>query len=538
MEKPRSIARIATASGLIAVALLASRTAHAGCGCDKPPPPPAQIRPHVAYAGAPISFFSSGLQVGSPYVVSFVSATGGATASVAGIAVSRRDLADGVYKPQVTVALPDLPLGPASVTLSDATTQSALVAVSDDQLTVAPAPIPVPDDLGEVHLPGTSAAVGRDGVAYLALDLTSVQQPVIFDARAAGYPLDFGIDDVVFWNVQGFLMQRLVQDVARHKRTVEQPVPGMFVFPSSAPASDSDLLHYSRHEFHTYFLQHAERQPHAVSPDDPNWHLDGSAHVDHNHLILAIAGNLPDGSLPPAGATPPFDLVVRISSLFSNGIVGIGSVEMDSGAQADGYDPAAGPVPVAGDVFTTGTLQMKHGALIDGDATAARFKLAGDAQITGKRLAPRNPSTFMAIKVPDGLTNLGDVGGWGVSSQTIVGPGSFLASSVTVAKGATLYIDNSAGPVTLYVQGDVKLAAGGTIATADPSSENFAMYVSGKRSSVSIAGRGSSFAGVVYAPDAKLEIGDNSQFRGAFVADDIELGNGSRVDYDATLAPR
>src|SRR5207247_3327840 len=58
----------------------------------------------------------------------------------------------------------------------------------------------------------------------------------------------------------------------------------LFVFPAANPATDSDALHYSRHEFTTYFLQHMERQPHAVDSTDGNWHLDGSRHVDHNHL--------------------------------------------------------------------------------------------------------------------------------------------------------------------------------------------------------------------------------------------------------------
>ena len=40
-----------------------------------------------------------------------------------------------------------------------------------------------------------------------------------------------------------------------------------------------------------------------VDPDDGNWHLDGSPHIDHDHLIVAIAATLPDGSLPTPGAS-------------------------------------------------------------------------------------------------------------------------------------------------------------------------------------------------------------------------------------------
>src|SRR5438132_14075474 len=88
----------------------------------------------------------------------------------------------------------------------------------------------------------------------------------------------------------------------------------MFVFPAANPDTDSDTLHYSRHEFTTYFLQHMERQPHAVDPTDGNWHLDGSRHVDHNHLTLALMGG--GNRAPPApGAPPHFDHVVDPYSL-------------------------------------------------------------------------------------------------------------------------------------------------------------------------------------------------------------------------------
>ncbi len=47
---------------------------------------------------------------------------------------------------------------------------------------------------------------------------------------------------------------------------------------------------------------------HAIDPTDDDWHLDGTPHIDHNHLIVAIAGVYADGSLPQPGATKAFDL--------------------------------------------------------------------------------------------------------------------------------------------------------------------------------------------------------------------------------------
>ena len=108
------------------------------------------------------------------------------------------------------------------------------------------------------------------------------------------------------------------------------PVGGMFVLAPPTTA-DGNVLWYSRHEFNTYFLQHLAGQPRSPDPSDPNWHIDGTRHVDHNHIILAIAGKI-GGAAPAAGATPAFNLMVKAQSLFFTGLTGTGGVTM-SGAE-------------------------------------------------------------------------------------------------------------------------------------------------------------------------------------------------------------
>lgn len=288
----------------------------------KPPPPPAQVRPAVAYAGAPVTLLSSAFQAGQLYTVTFTSGTTRATANVQGAVAVRRDLADGVYKPQLSVELPVLPPGPAAIRATADGETSPLLVIGDAAFTVVSTPIALPTTRGAWHHPGYQAAVGRDDVVYIALDVTGLTEPMVFEAQAVGYPLRFTQADVVYKNIQGFLMQLLVQQTS----TDQEPMPGMFVFPASKPATDSDKLHYSRHEFNTYFLQHQERQPHALDPADGDWHVDGSRHIDHDHLILAIMGRMNDGALPAPGATPAFDLTMTTYSLFYQGIVGASSV--------------------------------------------------------------------------------------------------------------------------------------------------------------------------------------------------------------------
>lgn len=44
--------------------------------------------------------------------------------------------------------------------------------------------------------------------------------------------------------------------------------------------------------------------------NEPNWHADGTRHVNHDLIVVAIRSKLADGTTPVPGATPPFQLVI------------------------------------------------------------------------------------------------------------------------------------------------------------------------------------------------------------------------------------
>jgi hypothetical protein len=521
--------RLLVALALTLVATLTTgATAFAGCGCDKPPPPPAPVRPNAAYPGAPITFFGNGLDDGVAYTVTFVSGITGEAQSVIGIAVRRRDLADRAVKTQLEVALPALPLGPTAITVTALGATAPVVTVVDRDFTTVGAPLPVPNVLGNWELPGAQAAVSRDGIVYLALDLTDMRDPMVVTAQALGFPLRFDESDVVFYNRQGFLMQRLVTPAAN--ATV--PVPGMFVVPSDTFATDSDELHYSRHEFATYFLQHQERQPHAVDPTDGNWHLDGSPHIDHDHLIMAIAGHLNDGSLPPAGATPVFDLKLATYSLFHTGITASGTADISATSIVDSYDSDTMLRGSDAVVSSLTAAKVRDAALVRGDVVAPTVTFEKQGIATGVVAAPTSVGTLMGIKVPAGIPNLGDVD---VKSgvYTITGPGSIQVKKFKVSNGARIFVDNAAGPVTIYATDEVNVADTSSIDLADPRPERFAIYAtSGKP--VQFTGK-SRTAAAVYAPNAPITVGGDADFSGALVGKSLLAKDRSRIHYDSTL---
>jgi hypothetical protein len=69
-------------------------------------------------------------------------------------------------------------------------------------------------------------------------------------------------------------------------------------------------LTYDRHEFVSYRLLHATDPNYFLDPNDHAWHADGSRHIDHDHLVVAIRGVVGDGVPPTPGRTPTFDFRV------------------------------------------------------------------------------------------------------------------------------------------------------------------------------------------------------------------------------------
>jgi hypothetical protein len=498
------------ATALVSVALLGNPVlVQAGCGCTKPPPALASVRPNVTYAGQDVTVFHAALQAGQLYTVTFNSGISGETKTISAHAVLRRDLADGQLKPQLITPLPPLPLGPTSISVQQAGQSGAVLMVSDDAFTVAPQPVVVPAQFGRYEYRDFQAAVSRQGVVYLSLDLTNVTDPVVFQARIVGYPLRFRTDDAVFYNTQGYLMQLLNQEI-----------PGLAAVAPIDKAKESDILQYARHEFNSFFLAHHEREAHEVDAADPNWHADGTRHVDHNHLILALAGQLSNNSTPPAGATPKFKLRLAISSLFSAVLVGRDDVEIGGGATTDG------------DVQSNGVITVNDTATVDGDATGAEVVLNGNKKQVKSQGQGSQPGELLPVYMPQLLTDLGEVVLTGNQTLTL-GPGAYKISNLILHGNSRLLIDNVAEAVTLYVTGIVDMSGSAAMVTTATGPEDFSLYVQGG-GNVMLVGAGGSFHGLVYAPDSVVDIAGQGDFYGAFVGKALKVSGNVALHYDTT----
>ena len=279
---------------VLALSVLAPRSADAGCGCDKPPPPRAAIRPFVGYVDQQVTLFDGRLQPGHRYDVLFESSEDGTSDWSRGRATMRRDLADGERRVQLRVSVAAVSLGPCRVSVWQ--DGEMVFALTDYAFTVAAAPIALHDFAEGVTRDGYQTGIGRDGTMYVPVDVTRVDAATTFVGEMSGLPLRFGAGDVAMYNDQGFLMQLLQSGNDQLFRI------------AGGDLTRSDRLSYWRHEFATYKQDHRRRDTRAMDEDD--WHVDGTYHVDHDHIVVAIRGTMPDGAVPTPGATPAFRLSI------------------------------------------------------------------------------------------------------------------------------------------------------------------------------------------------------------------------------------
>jgi hypothetical protein len=276
-------------SALTAIAGLRSMPAEAGCGCAKPPPPAALVRPNFASPGDAITLFPPDNRSGE-FEVRI------ADKRIRRNAVWKRDLSDGQYKWQVVFPAPQAPIGPTTIEVKGPG-RNFIIEKSD--FTMMQAPIALQQGDGETIATCYSAAVTADNVVLIPLDISAISDHMIFNGLGEGYPLLFGAADVTIYNAQGFLMQLLTAPNSVGIYAIEDP-----------GNPDSMELTYDRHEFNTYREQHAHTGGYGLDPSDPAWHTDGTYHVDHDHIVLAIRGTVENQGLPPAGKTPSFDFQI------------------------------------------------------------------------------------------------------------------------------------------------------------------------------------------------------------------------------------
>ncbi len=282
--------------GMLALVALSSvalaSSASAGCGCDHPPPDWTLVMPPFGSPGKAITINadsfefvpgqSYGVKIGGKWVVALAEATGSIVVPVQPNALV------GPSEVQIVGGVLDV-VYPASV------------------FTVMPVPRALPAVDGIYLARHYEIPVTADGTLLIPLDVGEVLDPTQFAFALPALELAFGHEDVVIYNADGVDLTLFTLDVEDPtlrewgeyygwQVSEDGGLGGMVYEPAiGSPVgllkeeNMSDIFSYWRHEFYTYADAHAPGGSHQLGAG--KLHPDGTRHVDHNQLVIAIRGH-------------------------------------------------------------------------------------------------------------------------------------------------------------------------------------------------------------------------------------------------------
>lgn len=285
-----------TITALLAVGMMAAQPTWAGCGCDHPPPEWGLIMPAFAAPDETIAIHADSGEfiVGETYKVAF----GKKRVDVVAESVGRLD-----------VTIPDdVNPGPREIKVDG---PSYAHDYPKELFTVLGEAAPLPDESGLFLMRDWKLAITTDGTLLMPIDVSRVLDATQFAFQLQDLALTFDVEDVVIYNADGIdlsLFTLSVEDSTERQWgsyygwEVEDDTKLMgFVYDNKVKKSkkmtESDIFTYWRHEFYTYAAAHAEGGTHEVGED--GFHLaDGTLHIDHDQLIIAITGLKRDSKHP------------------------------------------------------------------------------------------------------------------------------------------------------------------------------------------------------------------------------------------------
>ncbi len=112
------------------------------------------------------------------------------------------------------------------------------------------------------------------------------------------------------------------------------------------------------------------------------------------------------------------------------------------------------------------------------------------------------------------------------------GGANYYFTKIELKNGAAMTIDTSAGPVNIYLSGELN-GKNGAITHDGGDPKKFAIF-SDTADPVSLS-NASAFYGIIYAPYASLEIDNHATLYGAILAGTVDVKNSGDFYFDRAL---
>lgn len=256
----------------------------------------------------------------------------------------------------------------------------------------------------------------------------------------------------------------------------------------------------------------------------------------------------------------------RPAGPFDFGAFGKYSLHLDSNALTDSYDSNEGAYNVDtayanGDIGTNGVLLgIDSNAQINGNASTGpggEVDISGNAVVNG-HISNENDYDIPPTEIPESVESLASSGAYtGVSGANHIPANSIIKfdslnmvsnSTITIGANSIIYITGdlaqasntsiiTEGPVEIYVDGDVDIRSNGIVNLTTVTTD-LKIYGSGpnaKEDQVFNINSNSDFYGVIYAPEALVDLDSNADIFGAVVGGIIDIDANMRLHYDEAL---
>ena len=272
--------------------LLTTPNVWAGCGCDHPTPCPAPVMPPFASPGDTVKL--SGDDFSTEDSGNKVSFGSGFSKSVTYKKAKNTE--------QLVTDTPDdwsssYTIGPMPIKVEN--NGSVVAEYSSDDFTYLNDPLVLDEGQGHYLFYDYTLAVDSFGVLYIPLDLTNISEATNFMVYIDDLPLEYTADNVLIYNKDGFNLNLFTLDVEGIEKQWGEwyGVQGM----ENQNPNGSNAMTYWRHEFHTYKAAHAPGGEYYAPTENEDGYLvhnDGTIHVDHDRLVVAVNGKLRDPNNP------------------------------------------------------------------------------------------------------------------------------------------------------------------------------------------------------------------------------------------------
>jgi hypothetical protein len=119
------------------------------------------------------------------------------------------------------------------------------------------------------------------------------------------------------------------------------------------------------------------------------------------------------------------------------------------------------------------------------------------------------------------------------SEVVLQGPLVLVLGGLQIAAGAELGFDTSGGPIEIFVVNELDVDAGAVLTNTEADATKVTVNVAGD-AAVHLDSAGE-FHGLIFAPEATVDVGSRFELFGALIAERLSLANGATLHYDRAL---